>query len=100
MNTNGKTIFYVNYFKSKRMTVSAKSRNFIWWLNDYSTDRLLETLSADLSSAKAALDAKLGESAHYASKQKFSSDIQATERCSKFFFRPHQVLYKSPIPVD
>ena len=58
-----------------------------------------EIFSANLSSAKAALDAKLGESAHYASKQKFASDIQATERCSKLLFRPSQVLYKSPIPV-
>ncbi|CAI5714449.1 unnamed protein product [Peronospora destructor] len=57
-------------------------------------------LSATLSSAKAALQTKLGESAHFASKQKFASDIQATERCSKFFFRPPQVLHKSPIPVD
>ena len=59
----------------------------------------LETLSADLSSAKAALGAKLGESAHYANKPKFAFDIQATERCSKFFFRPPQLLYKSPIAV-
>ncbi|CAI5708354.1 unnamed protein product [Peronospora farinosa] len=57
-------------------------------------------ISATLSLAKAELHTKLDESAHYASKQKFASDIQATERCSKFFFRPPQVLYKSPIPVE
>ncbi|RQM18515.1 hypothetical protein DD237_008404 [Peronospora effusa] len=57
-------------------------------------------ISATLSLAKAELHKKLDEVAHYASKQKFASDIQATERCSKFFFRPYQVLHKSPIPVE
>ncbi|KAI9918889.1 hypothetical protein PsorP6_011256 [Peronosclerospora sorghi] len=38
--------------------------------------------------------------AHYSSRQQFASDLGASERCSKFFFRPPQVLHQKPVPVD
>ncbi|KAF4032795.1 Reverse transcriptase (RNA-dependent DNA polymerase) [Phytophthora infestans] len=56
--------------------------------------------SERIAAAKAALNENLEEQAYYASKQKFASDLDSSERCSKPFFRPPQVLHKTPIPVD
>ena len=99
MCTNGKTIFLRELFQSKKNDRQRKIEELhlvVKRLQHHQALNSSETLPADLSSAKAALDAKLEESLHYASKQKFASDIQATERCSEFFFRPPQLLYKSP----
>ena len=43
-------------------------------------------LSSAIASEKATLSVKLEESVQLASRRKFASDIQATERCSRFFF--------------
>ena len=45
-------------------------------------------LSSAIASAQATLSVKLLESVQVASRRKFASDIQATERCSRFFFDP------------
>ena len=102
-STKGKTVFLRKLFQAKKNDRQREIEEFHMVVNQLQHQHALnssETLSADLSSAKAALDAKLGEYAHYASKQKFVSDSQATERCSKFIFQPPQLLHKSPIPVD
>ncbi|KAI9916737.1 hypothetical protein PsorP6_016962 [Peronosclerospora sorghi] len=49
---------------------------------------------------RADLKTKFDKQAQYSSKQQFVSDLEASERCSKFFFRPPQVLHKTPILVD
>ena len=98
MSTKGKTIFLRELFQAKKNGRQRKIEELhlmVNWLQHEQVLHSSEILSADLSSAKAALDAKVGKSAHFASNQKFASDIEATERCSKSFFRPPQVLHKS-----
>lgn len=59
-----------------------------------------EDFSQALNDARAQLQEKLEEQAHYSSKQKFASDFEDSEKCSKYFFRPPQVLHRTPIPVE
>ncbi|CEG40635.1 Endonuclease/exonuclease/phosphatase [Plasmopara halstedii] len=53
-----------------------------------------------LATAKAQLKERLAEQNYHALKHKFTSNLENTERCFKFFFWPPQVLYKTPISVD
>ena len=97
------SIFLRQLFHAKKNERRRVLENLHLSVNQLQHRQALDTsmdLSTELNTAKAALKEKIGEFSYYASKQKFASDIQASERCSKFFFRPPQVLHKSLIPVE
>ena len=103
INTSGKTLFSTRIFQAKKNERKREIEDLHIKINQLQHCQALDPsvdLSPELYRVKATLNKKLRESAHFASKHKFASDLQASERCSKFFFWSPQILHMTPIPLD